>query len=101
MLRGMIGRPNAGLLPIRGHSNVQGIGSVGVTPKLKDAILKKLESEYQVQLPTTPGLDTLECIEAAHAGKLSLGVCLGGNLYGSNPDAKFAEESLQRLDQLV
>jgi molybdopterin-dependent oxidoreductase alpha subunit len=101
MLRGMVGRRHAGLLPIRGHSNVQGIGSVGVTPKLKDAILKKLESEYDLQLPTTPGLDTLECIEAAHAGELSLGICLGGNLYGSNPDSAFAAESLQRLDQLV
>ena len=48
LLRGMVGRPNAGLLPIRGHSNVQGIGSVGVTPKLKDAIFERLESHFGV-----------------------------------------------------
>ena len=42
LLRGMVGRPDAGLLPIRGHSNVQGIGSVGVAPKLKDAIFDRL-----------------------------------------------------------
>lgn len=100
-MRGMVGRPNAGLLPIRGHSNVQGIGSVGVTPKLKDAIFERLEREYGLTLPTTTGLDTLGCMEAAHAKKLKMGFCLGGNLYGSNPDAKYAAESLSRLESTV
>ena len=44
LLRGMVGRPGCGLMPIRGHSNVQGIGSVGVTPKLKDAIFERLQN---------------------------------------------------------
>jgi molybdopterin-dependent oxidoreductase alpha subunit len=101
MQRGMVGRPHAGLLPIRGHSNVQGIGSVGVTPKLRDSILEKLQNEYGVQLPTTPGLDTLACMEAAEAGKLKIGLCLGGNLYGSNPDAQFAASALSKLETLV
>lgn len=100
-MRGMVGRPNAGLLPIRGHSNVQGIGSVGVTPKLKDAIFERLEREYGLTLPTTAGLDTLACVEAAHEKKLKMGFCLGGNLFGSNPDAKFAAESMSRLDCTV
>ena len=99
--RGMIGREKAGLLPIRGHSNVQGIGSMGVTPQLKTAIFEKLQSEFNVQLPTKPGLDTLACMEEADAERLRWGVCLGGNLYGSNPDAAFAEQSLSRLEQLV
>src|SRR6185369_1031896 len=59
LLRGMVGRPNAGLMPIRGHSNVQGIGSVGVTPKLKDAVFERLESHFGVKLPTSAGLDTM------------------------------------------
>jgi len=101
LMRGMVGRPHAGLLPIRGHSNVQGIGSMGVTPKLKDAIFERLQGHFGVQLPATPGLDTLACIEAAHAGGLKMGVCLGGNLYGSNPDAAYAAEALSRLDTLV
>ena len=101
LLRGMVGRPGAGLLPIRGHSNVQGIGSVGVTPKLKDAIFDRLESHFGVTLPTTPGLDTMGCIEAAAAGKVKFGLCLGGNLYGSNPDATFAQAALENLDMLV
>src|SRR5262245_4731245 len=101
LVRGMIGRPNVGLMPIRGHSNVQGIGSVGVTPKLKQAVFDALERELNVELPTTPGLDTLGCIEAAHAERLKSGFCLGGNLYGSNPDATFTAEALSRLESIV
>jgi molybdopterin-dependent oxidoreductase alpha subunit len=101
LMRGMVGRPGAGLLPIRGHSNVQGIGSVGVTPKLKDAIFDRLQTHFGVTLPTTPGLDTMGCMEQAAAGKLKFGLCLGGNLYGSNPDATFAQKSLEKLDMLV
>lgn len=101
LLRGMVGRPNAGLLPIRGHSNVQGIGSVGVTPKLKDAIFDKLQSEFGMTLPTTAGLDTMACMEAAERRELKFGFCLGGNLYGSNPDADYAKHSLSQLEMLV
>ncbi len=101
LMRGMVGRPNAGLMPIRGHSNVQGIGSMGVTPKLKDAIFDRLQQHFGVQLPTTAGLDTMACMEQAQSGQLKVGFCLGGNLYGSNPDATFAASSLQNLEQLV
>jgi molybdopterin-dependent oxidoreductase alpha subunit len=101
LMRGMIGRPNAGMMPIRGHSNVQGIGSVGVTPKLKEAVFSALECEFKIELPTSPGLDTLGCIEAAHADRLKTGFCLGGNLYGSNPDAMFAAAALSRLEMIV
>ncbi len=100
-LRGMVGKPHAGMLPIRGHSNVQGIGSVGVTPKLKEAIFDRLQSNYGLQLPTETGLDTLACMEESHAGRMKFGLCLGGNLFGSNPDATFARESLSKLDMLV
>ncbi|HUY32265.1 MAG TPA: FdhF/YdeP family oxidoreductase [Pirellulales bacterium] len=101
LMRGMVGRPHCGLLPIRGHSNVQGIGSVGVTPQLKEAVLQRLQDYFHVRLPTRPGLDTLGCVEAAHSGRLKLGVCLGGNLYGSNPDAAFAADALAKLDFVV
>ncbi len=101
LMRGMVGRPGAGLLPIRGHSNVQGMGSVGVTPKLKDAIFTRLKEHFHVSLPEEPGLDTAACIEAAHDGRLNAGVCLGGNLYGSNPDSVYAERALGKLDLLV
>lgn len=101
LLRGMVGRPNAGLMPIRGHSNVQGIGSMGVTPQLKDAVFKSLEKHFGVTLPTDIGLDTMGCMDAAMAGTLRSGFCLGGNLYGSNPDSTYAEAALAKLDQLV
>jgi molybdopterin-dependent oxidoreductase alpha subunit len=101
LLRGMVGRPHAGLLPIRGHSNVQGIGSMGVTPQLKEALFERLDSYFGLQLPTTAGLDTLACMEAADRKELKFGFCLGGNLYGSNPDATFASQALGKLDLLV
>jgi molybdopterin-dependent oxidoreductase alpha subunit len=101
LMRGMIGRPGAGVMPIRGHSNVQGIGSVGVTPKLKDELFENLTQKFGVKLPTTPGRDTLDCMEASHRGELKFAFCLGGNLYGSNPDSQFSDEALRKLDMLV
>ncbi len=101
LLRGMVGRPHAGLLPVRGHSNVQGIGSVGVTPRLKEVVFQRLQARYGLTLPTTPGHDTFGCLEAAERGEMSFGCCLGGNLYGATPDARFAESALSKLDLLV
>lgn len=101
LMRGMVGKPHTGLMPIRGHSNVQGIGSVGVTPKLKEAIFDRLVSEYGVTLPTDAGLDTLACMDGAYNKELKFGLCLGGNLYGSNPDSHYADESMSRLEMLV
>jgi len=101
LMRGMVGRPHAGLMPIRGHSNVQGIGSVGVAPKLKQAIFERLENHFGVELPTTSGLDTMACMEAAVAGQVKFGFCLGGNLFGSNPDSVYAAKALGNLETLV
>jgi molybdopterin-dependent oxidoreductase alpha subunit len=101
LMRGMVGRPHAGLLPIRGHSNVQAMGSVGVTPELKQSILDNLEKHLGVTLPRTPGLDTMGCMKAAEAGKMRTAFCLGGNLYGANPDLAFAKRSINKLEQVT
>ena len=101
LLRGMIGRPHAGLMPIRGHSNVQGMGSVGVTPQLRRTILARFEQRLGVQVPASPGLDTMACIEAAGRGHIQAALCLGGNLFGSNPDAKFAADAVAKLDLIA
>jgi molybdopterin-dependent oxidoreductase alpha subunit len=101
LLRGMVGRPHAGLMPIRGHSNVQGVGSVGVTPQLKQAILARFEQHLGMHVPTTPGLDTMGCMEAAGRGEMRAAMCLGGNLYGSNPDSTFATKALGQLDSVA
>jgi molybdopterin-dependent oxidoreductase alpha subunit len=98
LLRGMVGRPAAGLLPIRGHSNVQGIGSMGVAPNLKEQVFNNLETHLNVKLPTTPGLDTMACMRAADAGSIRSAICLGGNLFGSNPDSAFAHRALGKLE---
>ncbi len=101
LMRGMVGRPHAGLLPIRGHSNVQGIGSVGVTPRLKEAIFQRLESYFGVRLPTTTGYDPIGCLEAADRGEMKLAWCIGGNLFGATPDAAFASRALGRVDTVI
>lgn len=101
MLRGMLGKPGCGLLPLRGHSNVQGIGSVGVTPALKEQVIAKLRDELGVTLPEKKGLDTLECVEASARGEMRLAWHLGGNLYGSCPDSKMAKQALRSIDTTV
>ena len=97
LLRGMVGKSNAGLLPLRGHSNVQGIGSIGFTPTLKQAILDNLQSGYQISLPTLKGMDTLSCMESALSDQIDFAWNLGGNLYGSNPDSGLSQESLSKI----
>ena len=97
LLRGMIGRPNAGLMPIRGHSNVQGMGSLGVTPQLKQAILNRYERRLGLRVSESRGLDTMACLEACGRGEKETALCLGGNLFGSNPDSAFATQALGKL----
>ena len=99
--RGMIGAPGRGLLPLRGHSNVQGIGSMGVVPTLKDASFAAMQSRWGDVFPVSPGLDTMACMESAHRGEIDFAMCLGGNLFGSNPDAGFAAEAMQRIGTVV
>lgn len=97
LLRGMIGKKSAGLLPLRGHSNVQGIGSVGVSPVLKAQILKAIEEKLGVSLPNEAGMDTMACMKASLDRKIDLAFLLGGNLYNANPDAQFAEKALNAI----
>jgi molybdopterin-dependent oxidoreductase alpha subunit len=97
LLRGMVGKQGAGLLPLRGHSNVQGVGSMGFTPTLKAAIFDKIQQQFQLKLPTHTGLDTIACLEAAHQGKMDIAFLLGGNLYGASPDPKFTTAALNRI----
>jgi molybdopterin-dependent oxidoreductase alpha subunit len=101
LARGWLGRPGAGLLPIRGHSNVQGLGTVGVTPALKDAFARRLHEVYGVAPLATPGLDTYAAMEAAQAGRIRAALLLGGNLWGSNPDGAWARAALDRVGTIL
>ncbi|RMF58447.1 MAG: histidine kinase, partial [Calditrichaeota bacterium] len=98
LLRGMVGKPGAGLLPIRGHSNVQGVGTVGVVPKLKPKMAEALLEHLNVKVPDTPGLDTFSCMEAAARGEIDFAVLVGGNLYAANPDLKWAAAALGQIE---
>lgn len=97
LLRGMIGRPGAGLLPLRGHSNVQGIGTIGVKPVIADDVIRKLEHAFDITLPQKNGLDTMACMQAAHHGKMDAAVIMGGNLYAANPNSEWAAAALERI----
>jgi molybdopterin-dependent oxidoreductase alpha subunit len=97
LLRGMVGKPGAGLLPIRGHSNVQGVGTVGVIPKLQPQMAAALLNKLQIQVPDAPGKDTFGCMESAFAGEIDFALLLGGNLYAANPDLNRAAEALARV----
>lgn len=97
LIRGMIGRPGAGLLPLRGHSNVQGIGTIGVKPVLAKDVLQSLEKELDIELPRTPGLDTLACLKAAENDQIDAALIMGGNLYEASPDASWARDSLNKI----
>jgi molybdopterin-dependent oxidoreductase alpha subunit len=97
LARGWLGRRGAGLLPIRGHSNVQGVGSCGVSPTLKAAFAARLEETYGIGRAPAPGLDTYASIEAAAAGHIRAGVLLGGNLFASNPDRAWSAAAMRRI----
>lgn len=97
LLRGMVGKPYAGLLPLRGHSNVQGIGTIGVKPVLPDDVFKKIEEHYQISLPTHKGMDTLACLEAAENKHIDFALIMGGNLYAASPNLNWAAKSLDNI----
>ena len=101
LLRGMLGAPGRGLLPLRGHSNVQGIGSIGAVPRLKPAIAQRMEEFFNIKMPGDTGLDTLASLKKAEQGGFKLAFCLGGNLFGSTPDAAFASRALSKIDTVI
>ncbi len=94
---GNIGKQGAGLLPIRGHSNVQGIGSVGFTPALQEGVKQALEKAYGKKMPEGAGYDTYALMEACLEGKIDCLFILGGNLWASNPNSNWAAKAMQNV----
>lgn len=101
LARGFLGRPGSGLMPIRGHSNVQGVGSVGVSPQMKETFAEAMAERYGIDASLPPGYDTYAGMAAAHDGDIDAAVMLGGNLWGSNPDSLWATEALGRIGTTV
>lgn len=97
LLRGNIGKPGAGPSPVRGHSNVQGQRTVGITEKPELAPLDRLAEQFSFEPPRGKGMNTVEAFEAMVAGKVSAVVNLGGNLVRSAPDRLLTEPAWGRL----
>lgn len=101
LARGFLGRPGSGLMPIRGHSNVQGVGSMGVSPVMKSAFAEHLADRYGIDADMAPGYDTYAGMAAAQDGRIDAALLLGGNLWGSNPDSAWATSALQSIGTTV
>ncbi|OCJ42085.1 FdhF/YdeP family oxidoreductase [Agrobacterium tumefaciens] len=101
MLRGNIGRPGAGICPLRGHSNVQGDRTVGITEIPNEALLAGMEKAFGFRPSGEKGHNAVEAIEAIIEGRSKALVCLGGNLAVamSDPEATFA--GMRKLDLAV
>lgn len=97
LLRGMIGRRYAGLLPLRGHSNVQGIGTIGVKPVVSEEVFAAMEKSFGITLSRSKGHDTMAGLEAAERGGIDAAIMMGGNLWGATPDAAFASRAMGRI----
>nr|MDT0663171.1 FdhF/YdeP family oxidoreductase [Micromonospora sp. DSM 115978] len=85
LLRGMLGRPGAGLCPVRGHSNVQGDRTMGIH-HLPPPWTAALGATLGFAVPARPGHDTVDTIRAMRDGRLSVFVALGGNFAAATPD---------------
>lgn len=101
VLTGNVARPGTGTMPIRGHSNVQGFGSMGVTVNLREPMRLALEQLLGRPLSPTRGYNTRALIEAAEAGGVDSLLCLGGNLFGANPDSAQAQAALGGIDTII
>ncbi|MBD1834341.1 FdhF/YdeP family oxidoreductase [Cyanobacteria bacterium FACHB-472] len=101
LLTGNAGKEGGGTMPIRGHSNVQGFGSMGVTVQLKKEIQEALEKLLGRSLNRNPGYRARDLIEAADAGKVDTLICLGGNLYAANPDLNQAKRALGNIETII
>ncbi|MDV3000889.1 MAG: putative oxidoreductase [Chroococcopsis gigantea SAG 12.99] len=101
LMTGNVGKVGAGVMPIRGHSNVQGFGSMGVTIKLKAEIKQALSKLLDRSLNLPPGYHTRDLIEAADENKVDSLICLGGNLYSANPDSRQAKRALGNIDTII
>ena len=96
LLLGAIGRPGAGLCPVRGHSNVQGDRTMGVFEKMPEAFLASLDREFGFTSPRRHGYDTVAAIHAMHEGRAKVFFALGGNFLQATPDTEYTADALRR-----
>ncbi|SDD80255.1 formate dehydrogenase major subunit [Paracoccus isoporae] len=101
LLRGNFGKPGAGIVPIRGHSNVQGDRTVGIDEKPTDAYLDRVEQVFGFVPPRDHGHHVLDALYAMEAGQARVFIGMGGNFIRAVPDRDRAEAAMRRLDLTV
>ncbi|WPO42609.1 FdhF/YdeP family oxidoreductase [Tardiphaga sp. 42S5] len=101
MLRGNIGRPGAGISPLRGHSNVQGDRTVGITEVPNAALLDGIERTFNFKPPTAHGHDAVASVKAIRDGRSKALICLGGNLAVAMSDPEATYPAMRSLDLVV
>ncbi|GLQ89835.1 hypothetical protein GCM10007898_34100 [Dyella flagellata] len=101
LLRGNFGKPGAGICPLRGHSNVQGDRTVGITEKPTAAMLDRIEKTFGFRPPATHGHDAVAAMQAIVDGRSKALLCLGGNLAVALPDPEACLPAMRRLELSV
>ncbi|KAA0103759.1 FdhF/YdeP family oxidoreductase [Mycolicibacterium sp. P1-5] len=94
LLRGMIGKPGAGVCPVRGHSNVQGDRTMGIWEKAPETFLAALDTRFGIVSPRRHGFDTVNAIRAMRDGHASVFLAMGGNFASATPDTAVTETAL-------
>jgi molybdopterin-dependent oxidoreductase alpha subunit len=101
MLRGHIGREGAGICPVRGHSNVQGDRTVGITEVPSAEFLERMERRFGFKPPNKHGHNVVTALEAMIRGEVKVFVAMGGNFAAAIPDLQRTQEALRNLDLTV
>jgi molybdopterin-dependent oxidoreductase alpha subunit len=101
LLRGSIGKPGAGVCPVRGHSNVQGDRTMGIFEKPSDAFLDALGAEFAFEPPRRHGYDVVDAIRAMNRGEVDVFVAMGGNFLAAAPDTDATARGLARTKLTV
>jgi len=104
LARGMLGRERCGIMPIRGHSGVQGGGECGVDPDkypggfevAREEDRRRFEALWGRPLPAWKGHRTLQMLEATHRGEIDFLYSMGGNLLETMPDRDYMRTALSR-----
>src|SRR3954453_9669473 len=101
LMRGMIGKPGAGLCPVRGHSNVQGDRTMGIWEKMPEKFLAALDSRFGIVSPREHGVDTVDAIRAMRDGRAKVFMGIGGNFAMATPDTAVTEAALRSCSLTV
>jgi len=101
LLKGNIGKPGAGICPLRGHSNVQGDRSVGINEAAPDDFLQRLEDRFAIKVSRQHGRSSVESIRAIERGDARALICMGGNLAVAMPEPQRTFAAMKTLDMQV